>query len=101
MLFVGGTKAYTLEQNMFIDANAISNLIEKYNDLSISKGYMPVDLLGVITDLESLITDEEDRMEKMATDWAAQEDGRLVTEDAHHQKLIEQDMARNEWPGGI
>ena len=40
-------------------------------------------------------------MEKMAKDWEDQEDGRHTMEDAYHLRLIEQDMARYDWPGGV
>ena len=83
---------------MFIDANAITVLIEKYNDLSISKGYMPVDLLGVITDLESLITDEEARCDKMAEDYAAEEYGRQERANAAIEKELEVDF---NWPHAV
>jgi hypothetical protein len=83
---------------MFIDANAITVLIEKYNDLSISKGYMPVDLLGVITDLESLITDEEARFDKMAEDYAAEEYGRQERANAAIEKELEVDF---NWPHAV
>ena len=74
---------------MFIDANAIRNLIEKYDNLSISMGYMPVNLLSVITDLESLIADEEGRMEKMAEHYEAEEYGRREMEEAVIEKGLQ------------
>ena len=86
---------------MFIPVNAIRALIEKYDNISAEKGYMPASLLTVITDLENLVKSEEANLDQMAEDWEAQEDGRRVMEDARDQKLIEQDMARFDWPGGV
>ncbi len=91
---------------MFISVNAITDLIEKYNSLLMSENYIhhPVTqkcLLNMVTDLSRLVEEEEAHMEKMAADWEDQEYGRCVMEDAHNQKLIEQDMARFDWPGGV
>ena len=88
---------------MFIDANEIIKLIEAAKECQerLPEDEQWIHFRDIEATLKKLIDDEDARLEKMAADWADQEDGRLVMEDAHHRKVIEQDMARFDWPGGI
>ena len=88
---------------MFINANEIIELIEaaKACEERLPKEEQWIHVSDIAATLQKLIDDEEARLEKMAKDWEDQEDGRLVMEDARHRKLIEQDMARYDWPGGV
>ena len=61
---------------MFIDANAITDLIKKYE--AISSGMSLTDARrswadGVVRDLEGLIDQEAGRLEKMADQWHDEE----------------------------
>ncbi len=88
---------------MFINATEIIELIEaaKACEEKLPKEEQWIHVSDIAATLQKLIDDEDARLEKMASDWADQEDGRMVMQDAYDQKLIEQDMARYEWPGGI
>jgi hypothetical protein len=86
---------------MFIDANAITVLIEKYE--AISSGMSLTDARRswadrVVRDLEGLIDQEAARLDKMAEDYAAEEYGRLERTNAAIEKELE---AFCNWPHGV
>ncbi len=86
---------------MFIDANAITVLIEKYE--AISSGMSLTDARrswadGVVRDLEGLIDQEAARFDKMAEDYAAEEYGRQERANAAIEKELEVDF---NWPHAV
>ena len=80
---------------MFIDANLITALIEKYEE-SVRNGQIFIHPDTVIRDLEGLIDAEAARMEKMADDFEAEEYGRIEREDS----IIQREVDFN-WPHGV
>jgi hypothetical protein len=87
---------------MFIDANAITVLIEKYE--AISAGEVPGLGCGrnwadrIVRDLEGLIDQEAAHLDKMADDYADEEYGRLERENAAIEKELEVDF---NWPHAV
>jgi hypothetical protein len=88
---------------MFIDANEITVLIQAAKDMmeKLPEDQQYIHARDIAATLQKLIDDEDECLDQMAKDWEDREAGRIEMEDAHHEKLIEQDMARYEWPGGI
>jgi|TARA_Y100000310_G_C20409341_1_gene681174 hypothetical protein len=82
---------------MFIDANLITVLMEKYEE-SVRNGQIFIHPNTVIRDLEGLIDAEAARLEKMADDFEAEEYGRLELEEAALQKEARVDF---NWPHGV
>jgi hypothetical protein len=80
---------------MYIDANQITALIEKCEEL-IKNGQIFIHPKTIIKDLEGLIDAEAAQMEKMVDDFEAEEYGRLQLEDSRIQKEVDFD-----WPGGV
>ncbi|MAG24255.1 MAG: hypothetical protein QF662_04590 [Phycisphaerae bacterium] len=87
---------------MFIDANAITVLIEKYEAISAGMdGYWDARRSWadrVVRDLEGLIDQEAARLDKMAEDYAAEEYGRQERANAAIEKELEVDF---NWPHGV
>ena len=85
---------------MFIDANLITALIEKYEKIAAGSGEAPITVWrlarAVVLDLEGLIDAEAARMEKMADDFEAEEYGRFEREDS----IIQREVDFN-WPHGV
>jgi hypothetical protein len=85
---------------MFIDANAITVIIEKYEEL-VRNGQIFVHPNAIIKDLEGLIDTEavrqETMMDKMAEDYEAEEYGKYERESAAAEKQI----SMQDWPGGV
>ena len=86
---------------MFIDANAITVLIEKYE--AISAGMSLTDARRswadrVVRDLEGLVDQEAARLDKMAEDYAAEEYGRQERANAAIEKELEVDF---NWPHAV
>ena len=79
---------------MFIDTNAITVLIEKYEGL----GHMIIHPNAIIKDLEGLIDQEAAHLDKMADDYADEEYGRLERENAAIEKELEVDF---NWPHAV
>tara|TARA_R110000824_G_scaffold64806_1_gene169204 strand:- start:795 stop:1073 length:279 start_codon:yes stop_codon:yes gene_type:complete len=92
---------------MFIDANEITALIKKYEELEHMRAGLWMRRPGIIhpnaiiKDLEGLIDVEvvrqEAAMDKMAEDYEDEEYGKLECEDA----AIEKQLSVQNWPGGI
>ena len=85
---------------MFIDANAITIIIKKYEEL-VRNGQIFVHPKTIIKDLESLIDTEaarqETMMDKMAEDYEDEEYGKYERESA----IAEKQISMQNWPGGV
>ena len=88
---------------MFIDANQITVLIQKWEAIA-EEASSVINLSlqdtadKIVQDLEALIDDEAARLEKMADDFEAEEYGRLELEEAALQKEARVDF---NWPHGV